>query len=273
MLRLYPSASVVEVDRTSRAGRHVQPAAQDRPFQQNDASPHRSTANVRCSAQRRPVATSPGVRQQLDAPQGRGPGHHAPGPWVAGGGTAVEHRLEREVAVDVGEDAQPAQTHCAMARKGRTLGRARPSRPGGWTASGRPLLSLLQFQRDSMVRKVEGVSDEDARRSPVTSGTTLLWLVKHLCFAESIWVERRFAGLDVTLSGDTVEVEADTLEAAVAAYRDTWARVGRHRRRSGPGRPCPDAGPTPAPPTWLGAGPPPGGDRPPTRGTPTSCGR
>ena len=105
------------------------------------------------------------------------------------------------------------------------------------------LLSLLQFQRDSVVRKLEGVSDEDARRSPVASGTTLLWLVKHLCFAESLWVERRFAGLDVTISGDTVEVEGDTLDAAVAAYRDTWARVGAIVADAELDDPCRDAGP------------------------------
>jgi hypothetical protein len=87
------------------------------------------------------------------------------------------------------------------------------------------LLGLLQFQRESLVRKVAGVADEAARRSPVASGTTLLWLVKHLAYAESIWVERRFAGLDVPLTGDAVEVEPDTLDAAVAAYRATWERV------------------------------------------------
>ncbi len=107
------------------------------------------------------------------------------------------------------------------------------------------LLALLQFQRESVVRKVTGVDDEAAHTSPVPSGTTLAWLVKHLCFAESIWVERRFAGLDVELTGNTVEVEGDTLAAAVDAYRATWDRVGAivagaglddlcHSPRSGP---------------------------------------
>ena len=31
-------------------------------------------------------------------------------------------------------------------------------------------------------------------QSPVASGTTLLWLAKHLAFAERFWVVRRFAG-------------------------------------------------------------------------------
>ena len=124
--------------------------------------------------------------------------------------------------------------------------------PRGLDGERETLLSLVQFQRDSMVRKVEGVSDEDARRSPVTSGTTLLWLVKHLCYAESIWVERRFAGLDVPVSGDTVEVDPDTLEAAVAAYRDTWARVGAIVAEADLDDPCQDAGPPgPANLRWV----------------------
>jgi len=61
-----------------------------------------------------------------------------------------------------------------------------------------------QFQRDSLVRKVAGVSDEDARRSLVDSGTTLLWLVQHACFAERIWVRKRMAGETVPDVGDAV---------------------------------------------------------------------
>jgi hypothetical protein len=41
------------------------------------------------------------------------------------------------------------------------------------------LRALLQYQRDSLVRKVAGLDDAAARRSPVGSGTSLLWLIKH----------------------------------------------------------------------------------------------
>jgi Protein of unknown function (DUF664) len=113
--------------------------------------------------------------------------------------------------------------------------------PRGLDDERETLLSLLQFQRDSLVRKVAGVSEGDARQSPVASGTTLLWLVKHLCFAESLWVERRFAGFDVAFSGDAVEVEGDTLDAAVAEYRATWDRVGAIVAGAGLDDPCRDA--------------------------------
>jgi hypothetical protein len=85
------------------------------------------------------------------------------------------------------------------------------------------VLALLQFQRDSMVRKVTGVGDESARRQLVGSGTTLLWLVRHMAGAELRWVVNRFAGEDVEIV-DEID-PGDTLADAVAAYRGTWARV------------------------------------------------
>jgi len=86
------------------------------------------------------------------------------------------------------------------------------------------LTSLLQYQRDSFARKVAGVSEEDARRSPVASGTTLLWLAKHLARAEHIWLVHRFLGADEPLIDDSVH-DDDTLAAAVDALRSTWARM------------------------------------------------
>jgi hypothetical protein len=86
------------------------------------------------------------------------------------------------------------------------------------------LLALLQFQRESLVRKVKGVGEEQARWSPVSSGTSLLWLVKHLAGAEATWVLRRFAGRAGVVRDDEVR-EEDSVEAAVAAYRETWVAV------------------------------------------------
>jgi hypothetical protein len=85
------------------------------------------------------------------------------------------------------------------------------------------LLGLLQFQRESFVRKVDGVSDDDARRSPVPSGTSLLWLAKHLSRAEQIWLQHRFTGqvgIDEIFDHDVGP--DDTLEAAIERYRTTW---------------------------------------------------
>ena len=87
------------------------------------------------------------------------------------------------------------------------------------------LLALLQYQRDSRVRKVAGVDDQAARSSVVGSGTSLLWLVKHLARAETRWILRRFAGRDAALPDDVVRAD-DTLVAAIETYRTTWTQVG-----------------------------------------------
>jgi Protein of unknown function (DUF664) len=86
------------------------------------------------------------------------------------------------------------------------------------------LLQSLQYQRDCMVRKVEGVPESSARQQFVDSGTTLLWLTKHVARAELLWVVQRFAGEGARLTDDGVNPD-DTLHAAVDAYRRTWWRV------------------------------------------------
>jgi hypothetical protein len=84
--------------------------------------------------------------------------------------------------------------------------------------------ALLQFQRESLVRKVIGIDDEAARRRLVDSGTTLIWLMKHIAVAETRWIVAGFAGEDVDDLDDTVQPD-DTVAAAIDAYRSTWARV------------------------------------------------
>ena len=103
------------------------------------------------------------------------------------------------------------------------------------------LYALLQFQRESIVRKVTGVSEADARRPLVNSATTLLWLTKHLAFAESIWVLRRFAGLSVEIPSDTVQA-SDTVDGAVDTYRRTWAGVDAVVARASLDDSCRDVG-------------------------------
>lgn len=81
------------------------------------------------------------------------------------------------------------------------------------------VLALFQYQRDSLVRKVTGVTDEDASRALVASGTSLLWLVQHVAEAEHLWFVRRFAGEPETLAS------APTLDDAIVRYRAGWTRV------------------------------------------------
>jgi uncharacterized damage-inducible protein DinB len=67
------------------------------------------------------------------------------------------------------------------------------------------LHALMQYQRESVVRKVDGLDEESARRRLVGSDTTLLWLVKHLAYAESLWIHHRFAGEDVAVTDDSLQ--------------------------------------------------------------------
>src|ERR1700733_2821647 len=86
------------------------------------------------------------------------------------------------------------------------------------------LQALLQYQRESVVRKTSGVSERDARRQLVPSGTSLLWLVKHLADAESLWMQRRFAGLAGEAPPEEVE-DGDSLTVAIHEYRRAWVRT------------------------------------------------
>jgi hypothetical protein len=100
----------------------------------------------------------------------------------------------------------------------------KPPRLAGGEAE--TLHALLQYQRESLVRKVAGLEEASVRWSPVGTGTGLLWLIKHMTRAEITWVLRRFAGQDVALPGDQPG-PGDTLEAVTAAYRVAWQQVDR----------------------------------------------
>jgi Protein of unknown function (DUF664) len=86
------------------------------------------------------------------------------------------------------------------------------------------LLALLQYQRDSLVRKVAGLDEDAARRRLVASDTTLLWLMKHMTRAEILWISHRFAAEDVEVPDDVVTPD-DVLAVAVDTYRATWAEI------------------------------------------------
>lgn len=86
------------------------------------------------------------------------------------------------------------------------------------------LRALLQYQRESLVRKVAGVDEVAARTELVGSGTSLLWLVRHLTEAESLCVLQRFAGGPLEEPPSAAGSELP-LADAVDAYRAMWARV------------------------------------------------
>lgn len=79
------------------------------------------------------------------------------------------------------------------------------------------LVAFLDYLRESVVVKASGLSEADARRPLVPSGTSLLGLVKHLTMAEVAWFPFAFAGLDVRVPSGAL-ASSDTLEGVLAGY-------------------------------------------------------
>ena len=59
----------------------------------------------------------------------------------------------------------------------------------GMTPEVEQFRAALDRLRAGVLRKLSGLSDEDARRSTVDSGTNLAGLIQHLTFVESMWFE------------------------------------------------------------------------------------
>ena len=94
------------------------------------------------------------------------------------------------------------------------------------------LETFLDWQRATLLCKVDGVGDEDLRRPGTPSGLTLLGLVKHLADVERSWFREVFAGEDLAALWDPEDpqrywrIEPDeTTDEILAFYRDEVARA------------------------------------------------
>ena len=87
--------------------------------------------------------------------------------------------------------------------------------------------AFLDQHRAALNRCLDGLTEEQARRSLVPSTTTLLGLVKHATFVERVWFDEAVTcrsraeigiapGPDESFDLD----EADTIESIVAAHRE-----------------------------------------------------
>ncbi|MFE6053180.1 DinB family protein [Kitasatospora sp. NPDC056446] len=86
------------------------------------------------------------------------------------------------------------------------------------------LLAFLGYLRSAVIAKVEGLSDEDARRPGVPSGTSLLWLVRHLTVVEHNWFEWAYGGVGERPRSTDDDLDGATVAAEVAAYREAIVR-------------------------------------------------
>ena len=94
------------------------------------------------------------------------------------------------------------------------------------------LCGFLDQARDALIRKIDGLSETDARRAATVSSLSLLSLIKHSTIWERRWFQIIFAGVEVRDEwpatdepiGDTFDLrDGDTVESVVAAYREQIA--------------------------------------------------
>ena len=93
------------------------------------------------------------------------------------------------------------------------------------------LSAFLDWYRDNLVRKVEGLDREAVTRHLVPSLTTLLGIVKHMAYVERGWFQSTFLGVDVYRPGSQGDRDAEfrieedeTPEAILALYQQEVAR-------------------------------------------------
>ena len=107
--------------------------------------------------------------------------------------------------------------------------RVPPPRGGG---ERQILAGMLHYARTAIVRKAEGLTEQQARLAPVPPSTmTPAGLVKHLTGTERFWFSIDFAGLDLEhpwpdddMHGAWALDEADTLPGLIEAYKAECAR-------------------------------------------------
>jgi uncharacterized damage-inducible protein DinB len=93
------------------------------------------------------------------------------------------------------------------------------------------LCAFLDWYRDNLVRKVEGVDRDAATRRLVPSMTTLLGIVKHMAYVERGWFQNTFLGMALYRpprnahdDAEFVIEEGDTVEGILAFYQQEVAR-------------------------------------------------
>ncbi|GAA2005100.1 DinB family protein [Nakamurella flavida] len=101
-----------------------------------------------------------------------------------------------------------------------------------WTADLRVRMDeLLDEYRDGLRGALDGLTEEEARRSLVVSRTTLLGLVKHVTYVEAFWFDRavtgrslREIGVAATPDRSFVLADDDTVASIQQAHRDQCRR-------------------------------------------------
>jgi len=92
------------------------------------------------------------------------------------------------------------------------------------TAEVEQLRAALDGLRAGVLKKLAGLTESQARRSTVDSGTNLAGLLQHLTFVESMWFEEVVAGRKATRGERSMQVDASvTLRTLRTEYRAACA--------------------------------------------------
>ncbi len=92
-------------------------------------------------------------------------------------------------------------------------------------------LAFLGFAREGVIKKLDGLSDEHARRALVPTGTSLLGLVRHLIDGERFWFGCQLIGVgsepdwDAGMAAEPGRSIDDVLDDYRAAIADSDAAV------------------------------------------------
>jgi uncharacterized damage-inducible protein DinB len=150
---------------------------------------------------------------------------------------ASKHRISPSHGTSYAKDTRPPSLSTARPeRKLRLMLESQrervPLNDGGELDTA---LAFLSFARSCVLKKLDGLDEEQLRRRLVVSGTTLLGLVQHLTDGERYW-------FGYTLAGDLRYADADfgmmvapdrSADQVIAGYRTAIAESDMHIRAAG----------------------------------------
>jgi uncharacterized damage-inducible protein DinB len=95
-----------------------------------------------------------------------------------------------------------------------------PDFPKGTSDEPELLLRWLRYLRGAVIRKIDGLSETDARWTPSGGLTSLIGIVNHLTHVEWRWIDGAMLGAETDRSESEFTPGPElTVAAAIAAYR------------------------------------------------------
>jgi hypothetical protein len=96
------------------------------------------------------------------------------------------------------------------------------------------LLTMLQYTQQTAVRKVQGLSQELARRAPLPTSpyTSPAGVLNHLRWVEAWWVDARLLGEHLDLTYDTEDPDGDFGEGVTLPLDEVIARYEERADRT-----------------------------------------